>query len=289
MLREALLSCSRSTILSAMTKTRGPTVEDIFYPSDPDQLTASVKDLLEGSDVVPHAATAVIAPHAAFDYAGRVMASALAAARDRRVDTVVILGPIHRDAPAGFVLPESEVFQTPIGDLPVDMALTEELMECSTLFSRDDIPHLEEHSIEAVLPFVAHLFPQTRIVPLLIGHCRAHGVKALSHALSLSFGRRLRSTLFVVSANIASFCVKGSGSREEAERALALIEAGDWRGILEQSRLGKISACGAEGIASLLAFDNITFRYRLLDIRTPGKEVARHSIHYAAVSLTASG
>jgi len=179
------------------------------------------------------------------------------------------------------------VFQTPIGDLPVDMTATENLMGCSTLFTRDDIPHLEEHSIESVLPFVAHLFPASRLVPILIGQCSISCVKTLSHALMLCFGDSLGSTLLVASANIASFCAKGTGSLEEAERALGLIKAGDWRGIVDQTLAGKISACGAQGIASLLAFGNIDFMYRLLQMRSPSREVARHTIHYAAVSLTA--
>ena len=71
---------------------------------------------------------------------------------------------------------------------------------------------------------------------------------------------------------------------DELSREVVQPQRKAWRAIVDQTREGRISVCGAQGLASILAFEDIVFAYRLLDLRSPSREVARHSIHYAAVS-----
>ena len=103
-----------------MTEIRPPAVAGAFYPSGS---RSSVRDLAccsRARRVPPDAVVpkALIAPHAGYIYSGPVAASAyarLAPARGR-IKRVVLLGPAHRVAVDGLVLPGALGLQTPLGD-----------------------------------------------------------------------------------------------------------------------------------------------------------------------------
>jgi len=270
--------------------TRATTVEGIFYPSDPVELEAQVRRYLEECTVEPQVPVAVVAPHAAFEFAGTVIAAAFRAASGRlssgrSVKSIVVLAPVHRDPPDGFILPESWRFQCPLGDVEVDRAKVEELLHCGTVFTMNDIPHLEEHSIEVLLPFLRHVFPGARLVPVLTGKAGRKAVLALSRALELCFAPEIDQTLFVVSTNAATSFPRGKGTAEEADRFLALVLERQWRELLEESDHGRISCCGCRGLASVLAFSNIDLTARLLARSSSSDSSGGRAVHYAAISL----
>lgn len=115
----------------------------------------------------------IIAPHAAYKYSGITAARAYVAARSQHVERVFLIGPLHqRTAKSvihGGILPESLIFTTPIGELKVDQGAVERLGECS-LFSKNELAHRREHSLEMQLPMIRQYLNKPRIVPILMGH-----------------------------------------------------------------------------------------------------------------------
>ena len=101
-------------------KTRPATVEGLFYPADKDELLSRTQELLDRASTPPGRASAIITPHAAFDYSGHIAAEAFKAAAQRTIKTAVLLGPVHRDLSDAIILPESTKFHTPLGDIAVD-------------------------------------------------------------------------------------------------------------------------------------------------------------------------
>ncbi len=230
------------------TRKRASIMADIFYPEDASAATAA----LESYDSEEQgAAVAIIAPHAGWDISGRVTGSAFGAASGRKVSTVVVIGPLHASREEGLFLSDSEWFETPIGDIAVDLALCEELATCGTSFVSNDIPHLEEHSIEILLPFIKRAFPEAAIVPILIGGSRPSAVKALSRSLDLVFGPLVDETLFIASTNLSAH-MKTAEANHHADEFLRLIRNMDGEGTLAALAAGKISACGAAACAALL-------------------------------------
>jgi AmmeMemoRadiSam system protein B len=266
---------------------RATTVEGIFYPSDPVELGAAVGRFLDASTAVPEGASAVMAPHAAFDLAGEVIAAAMKAASGRTLDRIVVLAPIHRDPPVGFVLPESRSYQCPLGDVEIDAEGVEELLGCGTAFARNDIPHLEENSIEVLLPFLRYLFPRARLLPILTGSAGKRVVLAMARALDLCFAREADRTLYVVSANAATSFPRGGGTAAEADRLLELVSGRRWEEILAGADRGELSCCGARALASVLASDTIAKGARVLARSSSADESGERVVHYAAVSLRA--
>jgi hypothetical protein len=273
-------------VTSLKAGTRPSIVDGLFYPGKPDALAASVDGLLARSPVPEGSRFAVISPHAGYEYAGEVMAAAFRAVARRPVRTAVIIGPVHRDHEDGIFLPESKVFSTPLGDIPVDAEAAEALLASDPLFRRVDIPHLEEHCLELQIPFLARLFPGLSIVPLLVGSNGAKTAASLTRSLRLTFGARAEYTVFVVTANMASYM---TGRDVALERAVIeeLIERSDWRGVLASAERQQISACGAAGIAAILALAGEGCRCEILARASSLRrdEDPSRVVHYAAVGL----
>jgi AmmeMemoRadiSam system protein B len=247
-------------------KVREATVSGIFYPEGRSELRSAVAALLGAAELPSHGEArdegarslgegrveAIMAPHAGFAYAGDLAAVAWKSAADREITTVLAIAPLHRAEEASIYLPESVYFKTPLGDVPVDRALVDEMMDCGTIFAENDIPHFEEHGIEVQLPFMQYLFPEAALVPLLLGQATPAAVKALASAIDLVFGERLDSTLILLSSDLSSGN-ESSAVAARAESFLRLVAEGDWKGLLEMGRGSDGAACGAGCVAAYLA------------------------------------
>ena len=236
---------------SRKAKLREATVAGIFYPDEPDELRARIGTLLDAANPDVKAAAAIVSPHAGLDYSGDLAALAWKSAAGRQVKTVLALSPFHRAEESLVYLPEADSFETPLGSVEVDKELVEELGDCGTIFSMNDIPHFEEHGIEVQLPFMQVMFPRAKLVPLLVGKPSLAMVKALGAALGLVFGPRTADTLAVVSADLAAG-PSGLRVKEEADLLIEAMIARDARGVLEAGSMAEAPACAANCIAAFV-------------------------------------
>jgi AmmeMemoRadiSam system protein B len=186
-------------------RVRPPIVDGLFYPAKSDQLATLVDQLLASSPTPPGACFAAVSPHAAYELAGPVMASAFRCVARRRPSTVILVGPVHRDPQNGFFLPESDRFATPLGEVPVDERLVSLLVSQDAAFVRNDIFHLEEHCIEVQLPFVVRVFPEAAVVPILVGSRGTAAVSALAAGLDAVMAEEPDSKVCIVTSNMASY------------------------------------------------------------------------------------
>lgn len=273
-----------------MRKVRAPVVDEIFYPAEPEPLAEAVQGLLDGCGVAEGEAAALILPHAAYSLAGALLAAGFRAARSRRVERVVFLAPVHRDPGNKIVLPESHAFLSPLGEIAVDVATVDALEGWSTAIVRSDLPHLEEHSVEVCLPFVQVLFPDASIVPILVGRIPPGLVRTLARALASVLAPRWDSTLLVACTNLngdtgglresnAFLSALGATRRGRSLRATARAAA-----ILEGARSGRVTACGAYCVATLLELAPAAGAPRLLGRADSGQEAPRRT-YYASIAL----
>lgn len=105
-----------------------------------------------------------VVPHAGYEYSGPVAAHVFnALAEDGFPETFVIIGLDHRQLGTS-VATVIQTFRTPLGDVPVDRKLAEKI--CQGVIKEDPIVHSHEHSIEVQLPFLQHLKPEIKFVPI---------------------------------------------------------------------------------------------------------------------------
>lgn len=154
--------------------TRRPAHAGTFYPAEPEALQALVDEQLAAAAAraprFAHGALAgLLVPHAGLVYSGPVAAVAWSVIGQEPPSTIVIAGTNHW-APAfrGVGVWSSGVWQTPLGDVPVDAGLARRIEALGPPFRSEIDGHRPEHSIEVQLPFVVRVAPKARIVPLLV-------------------------------------------------------------------------------------------------------------------------
>lgn len=232
----------RRTILEVMKRIREPAVAGSFYPSNPDELRTAVETLLDRAVVrenpVPRA---LVVPHAGYIYSGPVAASAYAQLLPHResIRRVVLLGPAHRIPLRGLALPGCEVFDSPLGPVPLDLDTTDKLNHPAVTV--DPEAHRLEHSLEVQLPFMQVVLGNFLLVPLVVGAADAETVSAVIRPLWDK-----PSTLLVVSTDLSHYLPYDEAQRRDHATCKS-IEG------LDASCIGHSDACGAAPLKGLLA------------------------------------
>ena len=150
---------------------RAPAVAGRFYPGDPVKLEAAIQAYMKDArPAKTDRPIAIVSPHAGYVYSGQIAADAYRQAVGHEYDLVVILGTNHTTA--GFagvsIYPESG-YRTPLGLAEVDSEVAAKLTAADDAFTFRPAVHDREHSVEVQVPFVQVLFPEAKIVPLVIG------------------------------------------------------------------------------------------------------------------------
>lgn len=262
---------------------RKPIVDGIFYPAQKDKLEAKVKELLDTAPLPAEGKkpSAIVVPHAGYNYTGELAAKGFKSAAGRDIQTVIILAPVTRDAQDGIFLSDFDAFETPLGNLQVDKEARAALLNNKGRFAINSFPFLEEHSIEVQLPFIQHLWPNARIVPIHMGRQNPGTVKQLSRALRDVFGPMMEKTLFVVSANASPYLSR-SLAQEQAEAFVSLVTEGDYDKILIQLQKRKPLPNGTGCAASVLGMKDAKPEVRILGKSDSGGDKA---VFYTSLSI----
>ncbi len=184
---------------------RPPAVAGKFYPADPARLTRAIQSFIgDAKPPIMDNPIAIIVPHAGYIFSGQIAADGFNQARQHQYDIIVVLGTNHTTAGFGgiSVYPEG-AFGTPIGPVIIDDKAARELIKEDPDVTADLAVHAQEHSIEVQLPFIRVLFPNAKILPIIVGEpdilmCSNFG-RALAKILK---GRR---ALIVASSDLSHY------------------------------------------------------------------------------------
>ena len=232
------------------------TVDFILYPGIKNDLEKRIKLILEEADLsktsLKESVKAILVPHAGWSHCDSIMASAYASVANRKFERVVILSRVHREPAKSIFLPEFLSYISPLGNLEVDHTILSELSKSNRIFEYNNVPHVEEHSIEVQLPFIKYLWPEAKIIPILTGKSTSSISRKLSESLNKVFENKLDSTLFIISSSISSYDT-GNKSREEADRFISTLNNIENRKNLpEMLNKGEIGACSADCLSAIL-------------------------------------
>lgn len=108
----------------------------------------------------------LISPHAGYVYSGQTAAYAYGQVRAKSFDVVVMLSPVHRMFVGSYAITVADAYQTPLGDIPLDMELVDAL---GKQLSLTRLPRDNEHSLEIQLPFLQVALGDFRLLPVMIG------------------------------------------------------------------------------------------------------------------------
>ncbi|HEX7182133.1 MAG TPA: AmmeMemoRadiSam system protein B [Thermoanaerobaculia bacterium] len=245
-------------------RVRPPAVAGAFYPGSPGTLRSAVEGFLReapaSSAAPPKAPKGIIAPHAGYVYSGPIAGSAFQAVAPaaRSIEKVILLGPAHFVPFRGLALPDSQRFETPLGEVVVDPPGAQACLRLPQVRVQP-AAHAQEHSLEVELPFLQILLGEEfSIVPLVVGDADGEEV---AEVLDQLWGGP--ETLIVISSDLSHYLPyeqAREADRATADRILAL-----------DGPLHGRQACGARPINGLL----VAARRRglvpeLLDLRNSG-------------------
>lgn len=155
---------------------RSSAVAGKFYPIEKERLIKMIDSYLSKADTpeVQGKLLGIISPHAGYLYSGQVAAYSYKLLKNTKYDVVIIMGDSHNMAynfgSVYYNKDNDNYFQTPIGDVRINKALSEELLKNENAFTINTKAHAFEHSIEAQLPFLQQVLePGFEIVPILFG------------------------------------------------------------------------------------------------------------------------
>ena len=243
-----------------MNKTREAAVAGMFYPADVYQLSAVVDSYLEkGSPKISSQPRIIIVPHAGYIYSAAVAAKAYQKLLpfQKKIKNVILIGPSHFVAVNGVALPTSGWFNTPLGSVPLNRGIINELATDS-LFVFNDKAHAKEHSLEVQLPFLQKILKDFSIVPMVYGHVDTKRCAEVLHPYL-----QRDDTLIIVSADLSHY-LDDASARAKDEATAQAVRVG--------KPIDEHASCGAAGInTALILAKEYTLQPRLLDMSNSGQ------------------
>ena len=245
-----------------MDEIREPCVAGLFYPDDTINLKRLINSYLSSVDSKTveffkknsiDSIWGVIAPHAGYIYSGGVAAYSFFPLKNKKIDTVILIGPSHRAYFKGFALSYSKGFSTPLGVVEVDKELVNSIIGLSGgVFDFVDSAHQNEHSLEVQLPFIQSVIDEDfKIVPILMGEQSIENVNSGVNILYNVLKDYDKKYLIVISSDLSHY--HNSGEAEKMDSVLMKqVEKLDSKSLIEKVEAGSIEACGAGPIALLM-------------------------------------
>ncbi len=234
---------------------RNAHVNGMFYPSNPERLAGVLHSMLErcGAPDKTDAPLGLVVPHAGYQYSGATAAAAYRRISGHEYECIVIVSPSHREYFDFCSVFDGSAYATPLGTVPVNTGLRDELTASSPVVIASDAGHGEEHAIEVQLPFIQTVCGNASILPIVIGNQSTHHCRMLARALTDL--ARQHSILIVASSDLSHFHTYETAEKLDAVAARC-IEQLDGDHLLEALDTGKTEACGGGPVATLLLAAN---------------------------------
>jgi len=199
---------------------------------------------------------AIIVPHAGYVYSAFTANIAFRILANSKPKRIVVIGPSHRVYIKGISIAKFDTYETPMGNLNIDLNAVEKLIEKFDLHFQEDA-HFE-HSTEVQIPFVKSYFHNPLLLELVYGEeDPQHLAQIIEYLL------QDEETAIVISTDLSHYYNIEKANMLDSI-CLEAIEK------LSPSKLEKgCEACGIIGVeAMLFASKKLGLKSTLLDYRT---------------------
>ena len=239
-----------------------------FYGGNEKQCLAEVEECIGAVEVpagLKEEIVGGIVPHAGWVFSGDLAGLVFSAIKKvhPKVDAFLIFGASHRYSGREAVVYDKGSWETPLGSIDIDEELAGQIVELNGV-KADRNAHCDEHSIEVQVPFIQYLFPEARIVPVIVPSF-GFDIKSGGEIAPVISRLKDKKVVCIASTDLThygpryGFCPEGVGAdairwAKEVNDAefidLALkLEAEKLLGVA----LEKSSACGPGAVAMLVS------------------------------------
>ena len=253
---------------------RKPTVAGMFYPDTKEGVAQEIKQCFldpPGPGELPEKGGGdstlfgVIVPHAGYRFSGGIAAHSYKAIVDAGFfDVFIILGPNHHGIGSGVALSPHDIWQTPLGETPVDDVLKKTLL--GGIIDIDDVAHsYQENSIEVQLPFLQYIAKNHpfSIAPILMSMQDFETSKEVGEQLAEAIDKDKRRICIIASTDFSHEGFSYGRApprtlqvdefvRRQDEYAINRILEMDGEGLVHILNERRISMCGYGPVVALL-------------------------------------
>lgn len=242
---------------------RRASVMGSFYPNNPKEIekmfsyyNTILDKNLQDKDILSIKPKAVIVPHAGYIYSAFTANIAFRVSKNRQPKKAIVIGPSHRVYLKGISVATYDEYQTPFGNIKIDIDLCHTLMND---FGVSFAPQAhQEHSTEVQMPFLKYYFGDIEVVEMVYGDEDPAHLKKI-----IDFLLEDKETLVVISTDLSHYYdIQKANSLDsiclDAVSSLNVLK-------LHQG----CEACGKIGVeAMILSAKEKTLQPLLLDYRT---------------------
>jgi AmmeMemoRadiSam system protein B len=234
-----------------MISMRYPIVAGQFYPGSKEGLLAELKELVPSEKKVAFYRGAIM-PHAGYFYSGKT--AGLVCARLSVPEVVVALATNHTGRGSELAILTESNYSTPLGEIPLASELAG-ILSSGRTFAEDSRAHLQEHSLEVILPFLQFRRADFALLPVVVAQMPWEAVsqaaKELAEAVTQIEAKGKK--VMIVSSTDMSHYVPEEEAKAKDALAIARIKALDGAGLIKTVRENRITMCGVFPTALLLA------------------------------------
>ena len=230
-----------------------------FYSSEKEELNQMLSKLFaEAVGSQTDDVLAIISPHAGYVYSGKVAASAFNQIDEQKeYENIFILASSHRAYYDGASIYSIGNYETPLGEVKVNMTLAKKLCKENSIFSYVPQAHFDEHSLEVQLPFLQYkLKTDFQIVPIVIGTQSKKECKKIAEILTPYFNDK---NLFIISTDFSHYPDYENANKLDKQTAESIIanSPDEFLKVVEDKNNSEIDnlvtrACGWTSTLSLL-------------------------------------
>lgn len=241
-------------------RVRKSAVSGSFYPNNTKELLHyfeqfnknSINKTSKISDI-----KAIISPHAGYIYSGFTANEAYRSIDKKDIKTLFVIGPSHRVYLQGASVALYEEFETPLGNLQIDLEYSKKLEDEFEELNFNEQAH-SEHSTETQMPFIKYYFPDVKVVEIVYGKIDFKSLNKIISKIMVN-----SENFVVISTDLSHFY-----SQEDANYLDAIFLQGVEE--LSQKRLDSgCEACGMIGVKAIIQYaKEHNLKTEILDYRT---------------------
>lgn len=229
-----------------MVYVREPSVSGTFYPENPRSLVNTIEAYLKNVrlDSLDRDVIGLISPHAGYMYSGQVAAYGYKAIAGLSYETVIVMAPSHRSRFDGVAVLAKGGYRTPLGVVPIDEALVEDILGIKGVVKANVDVHRGEHSLEVQIPFLQVVLKDFTIVPLIMGSQDPQLCEALAENLYGAIKKTGKNVLVAGSTDLSHYYPYSEAVELDAV-IKEHLDAYDIEGLADDLQRGTCEACGA--------------------------------------------
>jgi hypothetical protein len=265
-----------------------------WYPDDAETLGKQIEGLFQKAEVKPrNDVIALILPHAGYQYSGQTAVMGIKSIA-KEYKRIVVIGPSHRVFMEDVLsVPRATHYQTPLGEIEVDVEFINKLLRYSIFQSVPDTDKYE-HSVQIQVPLLQYKIKDFKLVPIVAGHCSPETIARAANILKTLVDE---GTLVVASSDFTHYGPNYGyvPFRENIPEQIKKLDMGayeyiaklDGKGLPEYRDRTDATICGCIPVAILLSMLGQGTKAELIHYTASGELAGDYtnSVSYLSVAF----